>query len=202
MFLKHASVLGLLILAVGFPLAVQAGPGSGTATIGPPGDVVVGTDRRWEISYTAVDIFLTGAVRLTIPAGWTAPQNGSATSAGYVAVTSSDPGATFNVSSIVGNDITIWVDTLIAGEDIRIAYGEDSIDPAGRATAPTTPGPATFFLSSHPTSRTGLQAIASQPSVSVVAGPITQLVFVTPTYEINSIEIAGPYTLEFRDQYG
>ena len=76
----------LTLLLIAWGAAAYAGPGSGTMTIAPLADVGAGVEGTWTFVYTAVDTFQNGEVHLTIPAGWTAPQNSSGLSEGYVRV--------------------------------------------------------------------------------------------------------------------
>ncbi len=94
-------IFGFLVVLVSVALTLAAGgpaaPGSGTATVSPP-TAIVATPGTWTVVYSAADFFTNGTIRVTIPAGWTAPQTSNATSPGYVTVSSDHPGAGLSVS--------------------------------------------------------------------------------------------------------
>ena len=71
--------------------AFAAAPGDGFAIVAPPENLQAGTKGTWTITYTTNDQFNGGTVRVTIPSGWTAPQQSSSTSPGYVTVSSTAP---------------------------------------------------------------------------------------------------------------
>ncbi len=138
-----------------------AAPGSGTAIISPT-TIAAGSSGTWTITYTATEPFKDGTVRLTIPAGWTAPQNGSPVSPGYVSVSTNEP--TGNPSLAIGGSlITVTVDTLTAANTITITYG---VGPTGLAQAATNDSTYTFEIASDPAG-TATALIATSPTVQV-----------------------------------
>ena len=138
-----------------------AAPGSGTAIISPT-TIAAGSSGTWTITYTATEPFKDGTVRLTIPAGWTAPQNGSPVSPGYVSVSTNEP--TGNPSLALGGSlITVTVDTLTAANTITITYG---VGPTGLAQAATNDSTYTFEIASDPAG-TATALIATSPTVQV-----------------------------------
>ena len=83
--ISGVTALLALLLSVWAPLA-SSQPGSGSADITLPDDVVAGSSGTWSITYTAAQAFKNGTITVTVPAGWTTPQTGSNVSAGYVSV--------------------------------------------------------------------------------------------------------------------
>ena len=160
-------IAGLVaLIAAGVTPLTLAGPGSGTATIAPPANVAAGSLGTWSIVYTAAEIHDDGTVRLTVPAGWTAPQDASGSSPGFVTVSTNEP--TGNPSlSIAGQVITVAVDTLNAGSTLTIVYGDNSINAAGRATAATTVGSYSFLVASDPDGGS-VAPLSSSPAITVI----------------------------------
>src|SRR5262245_51190835 len=134
-------------LAVGVVALTTAGPGTGTAIISPSAPVAAGSSGEWAVTYTAAEVHDNGTLRVTIPNGWTAPQSGSSTSAGFVSVETDEPTGVPGLS-IVGQVISVAVDTLSAGNTITIRYGDDSAGASARATAATTVGSYAFLVES------------------------------------------------------
>jgi hypothetical protein len=155
-----------VLLAAGVVALTAAGPGSGTATISPSSSVAAGSSGSWDIVYTAAETHDDGTVRITIPAGWTAPQDGSSTSPGFVTVITDEP--TGNPSLfIAGQVITVAVDTLNAGNTITIVYGDDTASASGRASAAQTVGTYPFLVASDPAGGSPSN-LAASPSLTVI----------------------------------
>lgn len=176
-----------------------AGAGSGTATISPPASVPAGTIGTWSIQYTAAETMDNGRVRITIPAGWTAPQSSSSSTAGYVTVATNEPSGS-PLLSVGGQVITVDVDTLTVGNTLTIVYGDDTANASGRATAATTIGAYSFDVASDPTG-TSVSPIAASPSLTVIAAAPDHIE-IAPS---DTTVVAGtfaPYRLIVRDQYG
>ncbi|HXS10177.1 MAG TPA: hypothetical protein VN852_09340, partial [Candidatus Krumholzibacteria bacterium] len=76
----------LTVLSVAAWVSAIASAGSGTAIITPSAPVPAGSMSKWSIQYTAAEDMKNGRVRVTVPAGWTAPQSSSSSSSGYVTV--------------------------------------------------------------------------------------------------------------------
>jgi len=170
LFLRAFVPVWAILLA---PLAASAGPGSGSATISPPGTVTAGANGTWDIVYTASEPMANGRVRVTIPAGWTTPQSTSSTSAGYVSVVTNEPGATPSLS-IGGSEITVDIDVLSPGATITISYGDDTGGAGARAVAATVKGDYSFPCESHPGGGP-ITPLASSPSLTVAAAPAATL---------------------------
>ncbi|HXV12829.1 MAG TPA: invasin domain 3-containing protein, partial [Candidatus Krumholzibacteria bacterium] len=157
-----AGVLAATVVAL-----TAAGPGSGTANISPSSNVAAGSAGEWSITYTAAEVHDNGTLRLTIPAGWTAPQDASAMSPGFVAVVTDEPTGAPGLS-IAGQVITVVVDTLNVGNTITIVYGSDDISMMGRASAATMVGSYAFLVESDPLGASPAPLVTS-PSINVIA---------------------------------
>ncbi len=171
-----------LIPGILFSTAAYAQPGSGTAAILPATDVAAGSSGTWTVTYQAATNFSTGVVRLTIPAGWTTPQISLSSSAGFVTATSQ---GALNITpiSIAGNNITVNVDTLTAGETVTIVYGA----PAGPADAQTlTQSGVEFTVGSNPLGSSPSDLTAGSPTLNVVAAPVSKLVFTTAAQTVKA----------------
>lgn len=191
--------LGLL-LATG---PVLAQPGTGLASISPTADVTAGAPGTWTILYEAGSNFTNGMLRVTIPPGWTAPQDTDSTLAGYVTVTSNH-GPANPALAIAGRVISVTIADLPSPKTVSLGYGDDSggASPAARASAQTTvQGGVVFLVESDPTGALP-QAIAASPTLSVVAGGVTQLVFTSSPFSFPSTGEAGPMVVEARDTLG
>jgi hypothetical protein len=189
----------LAVLSVAAWVSAIAGAGSGTATITPSAPVAAGSSAKWSIQYRADEAIKNGRVRVTIPAGWTAPASSSSSSAGYVTVSTDEP-AGAPVLSVSSQNITVDVDTLSVGNTITILYGDDSGSVNGRATAVTGIGSYPFIVASDP-SGTSVSPIASSPSLTVVAATPDHIE-IAPS---DTTVVAGTfaqYRLIVRDQYG
>ncbi|MCI0451457.1 MAG: Ig-like domain-containing protein, partial [Candidatus Latescibacteria bacterium] len=154
-------------LAAGVAALTTAGPGTGTANISPSSSVAAGSSGEWSITYTAAELHDDGTLRVTIPTGWTAPQDGSATSPGFVTVATNEPTGAPGLS-VAGQVITVVVDTLNAGNTITIVYGSDDVSSSGRATAATTVGTYPFLVESDPTGGSPAPIVTS-PDLDVIA---------------------------------
>lgn len=187
------------MLSVAAWVSAIAGAGSGTALITPSAPVAAGSSGKWSIQYTAAEAIKNGRVRVTVPAGFTAPQSSSTSSAGYASVSTNEPTGTPSLS-VGGQNITIDVDTLTAGNTITVVYGDDSGSVNGRASAATTLGSYTFIVASDP-SGTSVSPIAASPSLTVIADTPDHIE-IAPS---DTTVVAGTfpnYRLIVRDQYG
>ena len=143
--------------------------GSGTAAISNP-SVTAGSSTTEILTYTAAagGIGVNGEVTMAVPSGWTAPQNGSATSAGYVQA--SIAGGAYSTANVTVSGRTITVKTpsgLSAGATVLIRYGGTSGSPSGAASVSTTAGSAAWTVQEQSTSSGSLTSLGSSPSVDV-----------------------------------
>jgi hypothetical protein len=126
-----------------------------------------------------------GVLNLTIPNGWSLPNNSPVTDPGYYSV--SVTGGTYVGTVRSGQVITIWVAGLTANTGkIKITYGDMSQGGPGATSQPGT-GIAQFLVQSAPLGGT-TYPIMQSPNVNVIAptptstGTPTWSVTVTPTY--------------------
>ncbi len=202
---SFSRILGLIVgvvLLSGSVVAAPTAPGSGSATVSPL-IAVVATPGKWTFVYSATDNFTNGSVRITIPSGWTAPQDGNSSAPGYVTVTSSQPSAGETLS-ISGQQITVSVANLPKTKTLTVLYGDDNggTIPAARATPPTASNPSVAFLVESDPEGTDLQPIASSPVVNLQPGTITQLDFTNLPFMFTTAGEGGPYSVVAKDTYG
>ncbi len=113
------------------------------------------------LAYTAGSTpFVNGTLVLTIPAGWTAPQDGNPSGPGFVAVTQGNA----SILSVSGNQVTLSVPSLSAGGGLTLSYQD--------AAAPSQAVDSSFSLASDPTGSSPA-ALAAQPLVHVSEGTPT-----------------------------
>ena len=101
---------------------------------------------------------MSGAVRVTVPTGWTPPSTTS-TAAGYST-------ATIGTLSVSAQRITVSGVTLAGGQTLTIVYGETSSGGPG-ATASAATGPQTWQTLEKSSSAGTLTLLASQPVITV-----------------------------------
>lgn len=155
-----------VFLAASVVALTTAGPGTGTAIISPSSSVPAGSVGTWSVSYTAAEVHDNGTLRITIPSAWTAPQNGSASTPGFVTISTDEPTGLPGLS-IAGHVITVVVDTLNAGSNITVVYGDGNISALGRAVAATGVGSYPFLVESDPLDGTPAPLVSS-PSINVI----------------------------------
>jgi hypothetical protein len=201
-FTRILQVVMIAALGFGPAFAAPSAPGTGTATISPA-TATVGTPGMWTIVYSPADPFTNGTFRVTIPDGWTAPQDASATSAGYVTVSSDHAGAGLTLS-ISGQVITISVAELPKPKIVTLVYGDDAsgANPGARATTPTVSNPAVSFVVESDPLGTAVQPITASPTVNLQPGAITQIAYITVGYVFESTSEAGPIVVQARDTFG
>ncbi|HEX7938538.1 MAG TPA: filamin/ABP280 repeat domain-containing protein, partial [Gemmatimonadaceae bacterium] len=102
-----------------------------------------------------------GAVEITIPAGWSAPSD-QPTDSGYVTISGGGGGATLTVSAGV---ITVDGVTLDSGGTLTIVYGSGG--GANGAQSPSAPETSTFATRQKSTTTGNLTAITTSPQVVV-----------------------------------
>jgi len=141
-FLKTSIIFFIIFgwLLNSFPL--NAADGSGTNVVDPTTANASETDKTFEFTYTAAETMDSGEVSITIPSGWSAPQDVS-TTAGYTTATSTGMTAdVFNALDThsgwsVGSNITISAD----GAD----YQEGSYSISASITASAQAGEKWYF---------------------------------------------------------
>jgi hypothetical protein len=151
----------LATLGTGSPkVSVTAADGAGTMTVAPT-TALNGSSKQYAFTYTAPTGGLdNGKLTIQVPAGWTAPQTGTPSGAGWVL---NSCGAGTNVA---GMTIEATEVGLSAGSTCTIFYG-DTFNGGPGATAPATSGPYTFTTKEASTAAGTLTNIASSPVVEV-----------------------------------
>ncbi len=170
---------GLVNLTGGSPsITVNAVNGSGTMSVAPTTISASSSGQTLTYVYTAAAGGMTdGSISIDIPAGWTAPQTASGSTAGYVTTTAGSPA----VSGTGPWTITVSSLTLAAASTVTVKYGDTSVNAAGAATATATPGAATFAAKQVSVNSGALVALATSPSLTVYAADGSGTVSVTPT---------------------
>ncbi len=189
-------VVGLVISSV----QANGDAGSGTAVIIPSGDVIAGSSGTWTIRYTAVDTFINGVVEVTIPSGWSSPQTGDSSVAGYTTVSTDgvldDPAIT-----TAGRKITVHIAELDTNETVDIIYGDDSKNSLGVAIAQTNSEDNVVFQVASDPVGTSPSPISSSPSLNVIPADIAKLTFITPQRSVTAGEISDVLTIRTYDVY-
>ncbi|MFH1410040.1 MAG: carboxypeptidase regulatory-like domain-containing protein [Patescibacteria group bacterium] len=182
------------------PCGGVVGDGEGMAMLRV--DFMAGMDKMPVSSFHDFEIELTvggsgiaadGAnIQVVIPTGFTAPQVSSATSAGYVEVTDSDPDAELS-AAIDGQNINITVASgaLNANSMVWIGYGSTEANPGGAAQVSGTSGNHNFTVKTRSESAGTLTPITSVLSVETMS-PV-KISEVSPD--------AGSATAEFVELY-
>ena len=178
-------VTGLTSTSIGgsFAVGLQVTPaasGAGTVTV-DPSSVTAGTaGNSFDFTFTAppASYFASGsAVRVTVPAGWTAPQMSDAGAPGYVSSTSGTctPGA---VSVAGAGPWTITVAQACAqATSFVITYGADT---STAVTVPKVAVTSAFTSLTQAGSGGTLTAIAASPTVAVNADAASRLEVLLP----------------------
>ena len=138
--------------------------GSGTNGVSPNTAVTSSTDNTLTFTYTAAAGGMNaGEIRIAVPAGWTTPQTGNNTAAGYV--THSGGGGV----SVIGSEIVISNLTLAHNATVTVIYGDTQSGtvPGAAAAAPGAGETSTFTTQQKSTSGGTLTSIAVQPTVTV-----------------------------------
>ncbi len=159
----EASTAGGVLTAIGTSpsIAVYAPDGSGTATTSTTNVSASQTGNTVVFTYTvAAGDMSNGGVKLTIPAGWTAPST-TANNAGYTTASA----GTVSTSAQV---VTVANLTLTAGSTVTITYGSTAGGGSG-AKATGTTGAQTWQLQEHSTAGGVFTNLGSSPSITVNA---------------------------------
>jgi hypothetical protein len=159
-----------LILLIGAGLQLLSGStasatvnGPGTMTVAPTAVVAGSTSNTFTFAYVpGSHRLIDGKVKVTIPAGWTDPQ----------ATVPSDPGfVTTNTGtlSVVDQHIVVNDLTMCKTCSLQVTYSD--------ATAPTTPGPATFLAKAAATAaELPAEPLSQSPTVDLETGCASQAV--------------------------
>ena len=137
-----------------------------------------------------------GAVRVTVPAGWSAPSTTS-TAAGYTTASTGTVG-------VAGQVITVTGVTLAGGGTLTILYGSGAGGGPG-ATAPTGIGVATWQGEQRSSAGGAFTNLGSSPSITITPGPLNNfLVEAAGGGAIGTQTVAVPFSLRItaRDVHG
>ena len=160
---SEASTAGGLLTAIAASptITIYAPDGSGTGTTPTTNSSASQTGNTVAFTYTvAAGDMSNGGVKLTIPAGWSAPSI-SAVAAGY---TTSSAGTV----AVAGQVVTISSITLAAGSPVTITYGSKAGGGAG-ATATATTGAQTWQLQQRSTAGGVFTNLGASPSITINA---------------------------------
>ena len=161
--IKEASTAGgvLTAIAVSPAITIYAPDGAGTATTPTTNVSASQTANTVVFTYTvATGDMSNGGVKLTIPAGWSAPSV-SAVAAGY---TTSSAGAV----GVAARVVTVSGLTLAAGSTVTITYGSKAGGGPG-ATATAATGAQTWQVQDHATAGGVFTNLAASPSITINA---------------------------------
>ncbi len=173
---KHSTTgIGSAVATTSQPASINVydADGSGAIGVSPTSAVAGSTGNTLTFTYTAAAGGISGGtVELTVPAGWTAPQTASSTSAGY---TTASGGSGTNAIAWSGGTrkLTISDVTLSAAGTLTVIYGANA-GSGGGATAPTSTGAAaTWTTQQKSTSGGTLTNLAASPSVTINPGSLS-----------------------------
>ncbi len=145
-------------------VTVLAADGTGTLGAAPTSFVAGSTGNTVTLTYTAAAGGMSsGAVRVSLPAGWSAPSTTS-TAAGYTTASTGSVG-------VAGQVITVTGVTLAGGGTLTILYGSGAGGGPG-ATAPTGVGVATWQGEQRSSAGGAFTNLGSSPSITITPGPL------------------------------
>ena len=159
---KSSSGGALANLGAGSPsVTVVAQDGTGTMSVSPATVLNGSSGNQLVFTYTAPTGGLdNGEITVLVPSGWTTPQTGTPSGAGWVI---SGCGSTTSVSSMT---IQVTGVSLSAGGICTITYG-DTFNGGSGATAPLSSGGYTFVTKEMSTASGLLSTLATSPAVNV-----------------------------------
>ena len=165
-------VLLFVTISPYYALAGNASDGDGTMIVSPTAVCTGSTGNSFTFTFTKPNSgdFQSGSqATLVIPSGWTAPQNTTSGSPGYISVTATGSGSVATIASISGiGPWTIAINfTLTAiGSNFTLTYG-------GGGTAVTSPSAGAYTFTTQTKQNGGiLTNITSQPVVTSTAVPV------------------------------
>lgn len=147
----------------------KATDGGGSVTASPGSVVASSVGNNLTFAFTASTGGMDGQIQMTIPSGWSAPQNTDATGAGYVSVA---PGT----CSAAPGTVLISVAARVVTLDMLCSIDQSLSIGYANASAPAT------FADHEFTTKTKLDggtftSIAVQPKVSTAAGALSRFEF-------------------------
>jgi hypothetical protein len=173
----------------------NAADGSGTGVASRQAVVEGSTGNQINFTFTSVGTMDDGAIRLTVPPGWTSPNPNSGTS-GYTTASSLSPGTQIRSPTISSTNRVVAVQIIRMGpnESIQISYG------AGGGDSGVTPGDTAEFKFDSRGDLTGtLQQLVDSPTINVGSGA-TVLGLSSAGTVLENIPL--PVTVELRDDSG
>ncbi|MDE3090186.1 MAG: hypothetical protein KGJ80_12455, partial [Chloroflexota bacterium] len=157
--------------------------GEGTMTVSPTSTTAGSTGNSFTFSFrtTTASWPASSQVTVQIPAGWTAPQTSSSSSAGFVNATAVGTGAVVSGTSVTGTGPWTVTVTFQTGSSSGVGFDLTYGGGGNAVTAPTTAGTYTFATSSKGGSGGTLTPlIAGSPSITVNAGALDHFAVTTP----------------------
>ena len=205
---KHSTAgIGSAVATTSQPatINVHAADGSGTIGVSPTSAVAGTTGHTLTITYTAATGGIAaGAIELAVPAGWTAPQTASTTSAGY---TTASGGSGTNAIAWNGGTRTLTISdvTLAAAASLTVTYGANA-GSGGGGTAPTSTGAAATWTTQQKSTSGGMLAsVGASPSVTIAPAALSDfLVEASGGGAIGTQTAGSAFTIRAtaRDAYG
>ena len=163
---QQATASGTLTALATSPQVVvgTAADGTGTLTVSPTTAMASApTTLPFVYSPPPGTGITSGKLSITVPAGWTTPQQGNNAAAGFVT-------ASTGTLSVSGQVIQVSGLTLAVGASVTVTYGDVSAQASGAAVAPSASGTSIFAASVQATAAGTLTALAAPPSVTVTGG--------------------------------
>ncbi|MYE87693.1 hypothetical protein F4X33_01675, partial [Candidatus Poribacteria bacterium] len=152
----YADAPGVLQIEVGGAL-----DGTGTATVDIAEVRAAADDVQLVFTYTPTQTIADGALRFTVPSGWSKPQVDELGSPGYTEMEGLGLGTATDDDRF---SVTVPIYSLDKTQSIRIIYGATH---TGRAVASATTGTDTFRIEVKGHEGGSFKAIRSQPTVRV-----------------------------------
>ncbi|HEX4655551.1 MAG TPA: S8 family serine peptidase, partial [Mycobacteriales bacterium] len=175
---------------VGPYVAAALADGDGSMAVSPTTATAASTGNTFTFTFTAGangGNMNGGAVAMTIPAGWTAPQTSSSSNPGFVSLATGTCGTTGRTVSGSGP----WVVTFTIGtggsgcsttQQFTFTYAGGGT----KVTAPSTAGIYTFATQTKASAGGTLTSIATQPTVTVTSGTTATTTTVTSSSPSNT----------------
>ena len=135
--------------------------GTGTVTVSPAEVRAAANDVQLVFTYTPSQTVVDGALRFTVPSGWSKPQVDELGTPGYTEVDGLGLGTATDDGSF---SVTVPIFFLDKTQSLRITYGATD---EGRVVAATVTGTDTFKIEVKGHEGGSLKAIQRQPTVSV-----------------------------------
>ncbi len=158
---RKLTAVALFVGALILMPAAQAADGDGTMTVLPTSVVAGSSGNNLTFTYTAAGTMTDGEVDLTVPTGWTVPQNTNPAGAGFV---TASPGTL----SIAGQMIMVSGLTLSGGDTVTIGYASASV--------PITTETDVFTAQEKDTLGGTPMPLASSPSVTITPAALADFV--------------------------